>query len=338
MYKFSIVIPVYNVEKYLKECLKSLQTQTYAKFEVILVDDGSQDKSGEICDEFAKHDKRFMVFHKSNGGVSSARNYALDRITGDYVKFVDADDVLSSECLSDMADILERYKWDMIEHTWYIFREDGTIINQSHFDEDCSLKAGENKSKVYAQLFNSYKLGSLCTKVIDAKFFNGEVASIRLDTSMSHVEDQVASAQIYDLCSSVKFIDKPYYGYRAWNASSTKKFNANRKDDIKKMLLNLDMIWAKFCHTPEESQNYQARKLNNIVTEIMLVPSYINATKQQKIKYIKSMVNDGYFHQIIKQKNKDLTWKRKIVRWLLAKKMVNIVYLICFLNHKMLKS
>ena len=92
MKKVSIILPVYKVEKYIDRCMESLVNQTYKKLEIILVDDGSPDNSGRICDEWAKKDKRIKVIHKENGGVSSARNLGLEKATGDYIGFVDPDD------------------------------------------------------------------------------------------------------------------------------------------------------------------------------------------------------------------------------------------------------
>ena len=90
--KISVIIPVYNVEKYLKRCLDSVINQTYKNLEIILIDDGSTDKSGNICDEYAAKDKRIIVIHKENGGLSDARNKGLDICTGDYISFIDSDD------------------------------------------------------------------------------------------------------------------------------------------------------------------------------------------------------------------------------------------------------
>ena len=98
----SVVVPVYKVEPYIERCIESIIHQTYSNLEILLVDDGSPDKSGFICDQFAKRDHRIKVFHKSNGGPSDARNYALDRLTGDYVAFVDSDDWIEP----DMYEVL----------------------------------------------------------------------------------------------------------------------------------------------------------------------------------------------------------------------------------------
>ena len=90
--KISIVVPVYNVEKYLPKCIESLIGQTYSNLEIILVDDDSKDNSGKICDEYGQKDLRIKVIHKENGGISSARNAALDICTGEYIGFIDSDD------------------------------------------------------------------------------------------------------------------------------------------------------------------------------------------------------------------------------------------------------
>ena len=95
----SVIIPIYNTEKYLCQCIESVLIQSYPKFELLLINDGSKDRSGEICDEYAKKDNRIKVFHKENGGVSSARNLGLDNANGDYICFIDADDYVGKRYL-----------------------------------------------------------------------------------------------------------------------------------------------------------------------------------------------------------------------------------------------
>ena len=95
----SIIVPIYNADKYLYRCINSILAQTYKNFELLLIDDGSTDKSGDICDEFAKKDVRVRVFHKENGGVSSARNIGIYNACGEWITFVDADDWIENECL-----------------------------------------------------------------------------------------------------------------------------------------------------------------------------------------------------------------------------------------------
>lgn len=102
----SVIVPVYKAEPYLQRCVDSIRNQTYSNLEIILVDDGSPDRCGEMCDAFAKEDKRIRVFHKENGGQSSARNLGLNNMTGTYVGFVDSDDWIEPDMYEHLHDIL----------------------------------------------------------------------------------------------------------------------------------------------------------------------------------------------------------------------------------------
>ena len=106
--KISVIIPVYNAESTLRRCVDSVLAQTFTDFECLLINDGSKDKSGEICDEYAIRDSRVRVFHKENGGVSSARNVGLDNATGEWIAFVDSDDWVGRNIWSRFPVILMR--------------------------------------------------------------------------------------------------------------------------------------------------------------------------------------------------------------------------------------
>lgn len=111
----SIIIPVYKVEKYICRCLESIRNQTFTDFEVLLVNDGTPDKSAEICEEYASWDNRFRVFHKENGGVSSARNVGLQNAVGEWITFVDADDYIHKDCISICVDNIAKYNADVLQ-------------------------------------------------------------------------------------------------------------------------------------------------------------------------------------------------------------------------------
>ena len=109
----SVIVPVYKVENYLRECLDSIINQTYKNLEIILVDDGSPDKSGEICDEYALKDSRITVYHTENKGQAHARNYGLDRCRGDYITFIDSDDIVKNSYVEKLFALLKYYDSDM---------------------------------------------------------------------------------------------------------------------------------------------------------------------------------------------------------------------------------
>lgn len=124
---FSVIIPVYNVEKYMHQCVKSVLEQTYTNFEIILVNDGSTDGSGKICDEYGSENEKIKVIHKKNGGLSSARNSALKVASGDYVLFVDSDDYIARNSLEKFQDIIKEKKPEVIAAYSNKFTEDGNV-------------------------------------------------------------------------------------------------------------------------------------------------------------------------------------------------------------------
>ena len=119
----SVIVPVYNVESYVAECIESIQNQTYMNLEIILVDDGSTDASGDICDKYAAYDERIQVIHKENAGVSAARNTGIESANGDYIGFVDSDDYIAPTMYEDMLKLMVEHDLDIIECT--AFRNNG---------------------------------------------------------------------------------------------------------------------------------------------------------------------------------------------------------------------
>lgn len=116
---FSIIIPVYNCENYIKKCLNSIIEQQFKDYEVIIIDDGSTDNSGNICDDFSKNNKQIRVFHNKNKGVSYSRNFALKKVNGEYVLFIDSDDYVDDDYLLKINEILKKEKCDLINMGFY---------------------------------------------------------------------------------------------------------------------------------------------------------------------------------------------------------------------------
>ena len=126
--KISVVLPIYNVKKYLETCVKAMTGQTYQNLEIILVDDGSPDGCPALCDELAKTDKRIRVLHKENGGLSDARNAGTQIATGEYITFVDSDDVVTETYVEYLYSLVEKYGCDMSLCTHTVVFEDGKKI------------------------------------------------------------------------------------------------------------------------------------------------------------------------------------------------------------------
>ncbi len=130
--KISIIVPVYKVEKYIHKCIDSILAQTFTDFELILVDDGSPDNCGKICDEYAKQDSRIVVIHKENGGQSTARNAGLDIAKGEYVGFIDSDDWIEPDMYEILYNICTEHNCDVANCSSTIYFKDRTVVNGGH--------------------------------------------------------------------------------------------------------------------------------------------------------------------------------------------------------------
>lgn len=224
----SIIVPVYNVEKYLSKCLDSLVNQTYENIEIVCVDDGSTDSSGAICDEYAKKDARIKVIHKENGGLSDARNAGLEAINGEYVMFIDSDDWIDIDTCEQCINTLERYDVDLI--LWSYIREyDNNTKPKRLFEHGSKYFSNkEAKEKIFLrcvglsgeELRNVENMDSIVTAW--GKLYKSEIINnIRFkDTTEIGTED--ALFNVYVMCNidSAFYIDRYMNHYRRDNAIS----------------------------------------------------------------------------------------------------------------------
>lgn len=211
----SIIIPVYNTEKFLNRCIDSILSQTYSDFELILVDDGSSDTSGDICDEYARADKRIKAFHKPNGGVSSARNFGIDKSTGEWVTFIDSDDYVSPYLLYDYVSrmntdaqlFIQGYN-DLNGLNLHKIFKDQTFVYDDCFKESELLR----KKDLYFYVFNKlFRLDII-------KQYN-----LYFDLDVTMAEDTIFVFQYLKCIKSVCHISVADYFYEINDNSASKK-------------------------------------------------------------------------------------------------------------------
>lgn len=164
----SVIIPVYNVESYLPECIDSILTQEYSDLEVILIDDGSTDESGKICDEYAKRDCRIKVIHQSNGGAAAAKNAGLRVATGEYLSFVDSDDFLEPGAYSHMIRLLQDQKADVVQCSYRDIFRDHTTARLLH-----SHKAAMDAADFLTLFTEDWTCALLWDKLYKRSLFDG---------------------------------------------------------------------------------------------------------------------------------------------------------------------
>lgn len=174
MTKISVIVPVYNVEKYLSQCLDSIIHQTYKNLEIILVDDGSTDSSGLICDNYSQKDKRIKIIHKCQGGLSDARNAGLKIATGEYISFIDSDDFIDKNMYSILINNTQKYNSDIVWFNYYNYYSKKHFINSSIIkNNDLYDLSSSDKIKFAKNLFYQYKMDAhVWAKLYKRSIFN----------------------------------------------------------------------------------------------------------------------------------------------------------------------
>lgn len=234
----SIVIPVYNVEKYLPQCLDSVLSQIYTNYEVILVDDGSPDRSGAICDAYAQKDSRFRVIHQNNAGVSAARNNGIEQAAGEWVTFIDSDDWVEPHYLSNFR-LDESNGIDLIiQGLEYYDHRDGHFFNPWSF-KDCVLKKQD------------FRLGFAENRLMEVGFPVGKAYckklliddDLRFDSRISFHEDHIFVLDYYKMCHSIRLVDATDYKYRCYHTGASL---SSKRHPWKKMNLAGDEMLKRF--------------------------------------------------------------------------------------------
>ena len=222
----SIVIPVYNAEKYLEQCLNSIKNQTYKNFEVILVNDGSIDHSESICMDFVKVDTRFKYFTKVNGGASSARNFGLDNVTGNYITFIDADDWVDENHLEVLINNIKDNNSDMAVSSIKKFDNSNNFYFRVYSNEEKYLLNYNKFNRVeFLVILPKLIPANNSYKVAVSKLFKKElVTDVRFDESIVYGEDLEFFFKIYNNINSISYIDEVTYVYRLHDERSSSKF------------------------------------------------------------------------------------------------------------------
>lgn len=261
----SIIIPVYKAENYLRQCLDSILQQTYTDWEALLIDDGSPDNSGSICDEYAEKDARIKVFHIPNGGVSNARNVGLDHAQGEYFMFVDSDDWITNDALEVCLDAMEAEDLDYLQHGHFKQESNGQFIEYTAIP--CEVTDGET----YLQKKLLVPTGAL-------SFYRRAIIEdhkIRYTEGLKIAEDLLFQLQLIRFCKRCHHIPNSIYYYR-YNPDSAihKRFEADDRLLFASKIIELSKEWPAF-------ENQKNDYLKNMVIEFILNKHIPNSSIKQ---------------------------------------------------------
>jgi len=266
----SVIVPVYNVAPYLEQCLDSIVNQTYRNLEIILVDDGSTDESGAICDRYAEQDSRIKVVHKENGGQSSARNVALDMMTGEWVLFVDSDDWIELNTLELLFKQKDE-RADLVEFGWnFIYRDSNKVF----LNEACVM-AGLDALKLLVH--TDIYMGLMANKLFKASYLQKS----RFISGRYYEDTPFIIEQLYKI-KTYQYIAEPLYNYRRDRVGQTTEGFTPKRFDL---FRNFEDLMQKYEATDMVAylQTIYAYIAKNNYFEAYIQPSLEEKKKAKKL-------------------------------------------------------
>lgn len=330
MPKLSIVAPVYNVKDYLTRCTNSILIQSFKDFELILVDDGATDGSGEICDQIKKQDSRIKVIHKQNGGLSSARNAGIENANGDYITFVDSDDWIEPQLYEKMFESADKNDADITICRLQMVSEPNNVIKVVGYDKEIFFdKIEATKEILRDDMIPSYS----CNKLFKRELFEG------IRYPLGRIFEDTAT--IYKLFyKSNKVVTIPYIGYNYWQ-NPNGLCNNNNQSTEKNLTRELHNALAF-------DERYVFAKNNKDLNEV--VPLCAFKAYQMIRSFIHMLKHKGYSLNKEQQKTVDdimktfdtndlvdFTWLEKLDLYMyrLSKPMLNFYLSIIPIFHRM---
>ncbi len=337
--KLSIIVPVYNTESYLYKCIDSIINQQFKDLEIILVNDGSSDNSGKICDEYAEIDNRIRVLHIKNQGVSNARNRGIELARGDYIGFIDSDDWIDEDMYSNMLNNLTTYNADIIMCGHVIYDGKNEHYIGFPWKQNSVFKLEEIHKTVIPSFLapmdiygdkQQIVMGSVCKCLFKQDIIRQN--EILFDTQIKYTEDTVFILQSLSKAEKVVFINTPYYHYRRDRenkTSTTQKYIENVYSGLKLSQRHIYNILEDIGCLELALKHIHWRNCINVfmcISNLCLKDSHYSF--REKIREAKHYINDSSFKRSIevvgtsyftpKQKVLALLAKHSLVTFIIA--------------------
>ena len=291
-YKVSVIVPVYKAELYIERCVSSILNQTLDSIEIILIDDGSPDNSGKICDKLAKQNNNIVVFHLENGGPSKARNIGIEFANGEYLGFVDSDDYVEPNMFEVLYNIAKCKQADVTMCSYFIDEDNEIRTVQMNYEEEYRGhdEIRDGLLALYAKRYHN-GLYSVCNKLFKKQLVKS--GKVFFNEQLIRAEDAWFVFEYLKIADKVCFVDVPLYHYRQV-VNSTMHIMQNDRYDRSK-IFRLKVI--------EESENLGIAIQENEVYYEFLYESLIycrSMIKQHNINKVKEIINDKFFFEACK--------------------------------------
>lgn len=295
----TVVVPVYNVEKYLDRCIDSIVNQTYKNLEIILVDDGSPDNCPQMCDGWAKKDGRIKVIHKQNAGAGLARNTGIENSCGDYILFVDSDDYIDLTTIEKCMNSIEKTHPDVVMFGRYTVFADGTTKETPVLTNKYNYLGNQVRDDILPGLFIHEKgIGiSSCNKIFNLKLIKDNNLKYKSERELLS-EDAVFHLELFGFVESVTIIPESYYYY----FQNEKSFSKTYREDLQELNNN----FLEYCLNVCEKYENKTRLINCLLARYHIYAfagmKQIEAcdfSNKKKKTLMRVFFNDKHLHKSI---------------------------------------
>lgn len=335
--KISIIVPVYNVERFLGQCLDSIVNQTYKNIEIILVEDGSPDKCGDICDEYAAMDERIIVIHKKNAGVSAARNDGIDIASGEWVMFVDPDDWLELDCCRKVIEIAEKNKTDLIYFQIDINDEVGHVVREFPKIGSYMLKRNDLQNLQLDDLAGDYESfgfesGSPWGRFFRRKFLisNG----CRFPVGIKRRQDLLFNLYCLEYLQGAFFYDYIGYHNRLNSGSICHRYNPDMMEILLEYLEKIENFVKEFHNGDALYERMIGVQAVNIQGDLRST-LFFHVSGFMQVKKYRTYMDSYYANPVIKKyldkpRISDFrTFRERLFYVLISRRYVYLYYYLC---------
>lgn len=338
----SVVLPIYNVEKYLSRCLESVVNQSYRKLEIILVDDESPDKCPEICDKWAAKDSRIKVIHKKNGGLGYARNTGIENATGEYICFVDSDDYIASDTVEKAYKSGIESKADIVYYGYNIVDSDGKVTQVFKPEIDKLIYTGREVTDIifpelispdYSKEKRMNLMLSACTALFSMKLING--TNWRFVSERDIISEDVYSlTRLFGNVTCVSVVPEAFYFYCQNNTSLTRAYRKDRYEKIKDFYDQIILLCQNLDFPEVVKTRFSSVYLAFVIAALKMIVLSEESTTE-KLSHIKAIEKDTHLKTVLGKVDPKIESKsRNLIRLTVLNQNTLLCYLMLVFKYK----
>ena len=343
----SVIVPVYNVEKYLDRCVESIVNQSYTNIELILVNDGSTDSSAEICDGWAAKDNRIRVIHKENAGAGQARNTGIDNATGEYVFFFDSDDYVDLHTVEKAYKLAEDEATDIVVFGMSGVDRNGNIVNsRTPVASQTSFEGDEVQRDFLPALTNwqgnTEKVKNICLSACSCIFSMDLInrANWRFVSEREIIsEDTFSLLMLYKYVKKVSILSETLYFYFENVSSFSRSYSTERFERLKHFYIKCVELCGECNYPPEVAKGCRSPFIGNVLGVLKKEVAFCK-TRKKSLKGIKMIVNDELVQSTLREIKKDklvVKLKIRVLFWTMRHKRYNLCYFLLYAQNASLR-